>query len=33
MAEGKEPMRAYITASVLAFGLVAIWAALVPFIA
>ena len=31
--DGEGPMRTYVTAAGMAFGLVAVWAALVPFVA
>ena len=31
--DGEGPMRTYVTAASMAFGLVAVWAALVPFVA
>jgi hypothetical protein len=33
VSDGVNAMRAYITATLMAFGLVAIWAALTPFVA
>jgi hypothetical protein len=30
--DGEKPMRTYVTAAGMAFGLVAVWAALVPFV-